>query len=73
MAREFGRMLGREPVLQGPREDTALLVNTAKCCALFGYPRVPLRKGMEWVAHWVEIGGPTYNMPTHYDIRTGEF
>jgi len=48
-------------------------VNTAKCCALFGYPRVPLRKGMEWVAHWVEIGGPTYNAPTHYDVRTGEF
>ncbi len=73
MAREFGRMLGKEPVLQGPSEDTALLVNTAKCCALFGYPRVPLRKGMEWVVHWVEIGGPTYSAPTHYDVRTGEF
>lgn len=73
MAREFGRMLEREPAFRGPREDTALLVNTAKCCALFGYPRVPLQKGVEWVAHWVKIGGLTYNAPTHYDVKTGEF
>jgi hypothetical protein len=28
---------------------------------------------IRWLAHWVEIGGPTYDKPTHFTERRGEF
>jgi hypothetical protein len=49
-------------------------LNNASCChQIFGYPRTPLGQMIDWVAHWVKIGGPTLGKPTHFDVRTGTF
>jgi len=28
---------------------------------------------IEWVAHWVKMGGPTLGKPTHFESRDGRF
>jgi nucleoside-diphosphate-sugar epimerase len=72
-AEQFAQLLDTEPVLVGQEADTALLSNTARCNRLFGYPRVPVRQLMEWIAHWVKIDGPTLGKPTHFEARDGKF
>ncbi|MBO7743155.1 NAD(P)-dependent oxidoreductase [Paenibacillus sp. MWE-103] len=72
-AEEFGRRLGIAPVFEGTESDSALLNNAAKCQQMFGYPRVSLLQMIDWVAEWVEAGGPTLNKPTHFQERKGTF
>jgi len=73
LAIRLGELLGKEPRFVGEEADTALLSNAALAHGLFGYPTVPLEVILRWVAHWVRIGGPTLNKPTHYEVRDGRF
>lgn len=73
LATEFGARLGVAPVFEGCEADTALLSNAARCFKHFGYPTVPLAQMIDWVAHWVKIGGPTLGKPTHFEQREGKF
>lgn len=73
LATEFGTRLGVAPVFEGCEAETALLSNAARCFRYFGYPTVPLARMIEWVAHWVKIGGPTLGKPTHFEQREGRF
>lgn len=72
-AQEFGRLLGKEPVIVGEEAPTALLSNCSKAHATFGYPRVTLKQMMGWIAEWVQIGGSTWNKPTHFQERDGKY
>jgi nucleoside-diphosphate-sugar epimerase len=69
----LGERLGREPILIGAEEPTALLSNAGRAHALFGYPRVTLEQMVDWVAHWVADGGATYGKPTKFGVRSGRF
>lgn len=73
LAREFGRLFGVEPIFEYEEADSALLSNASEAHRLFGYPRVPLRQMIEWTANWLEAGGITYDKPTHFQERKGEF
>jgi nucleoside-diphosphate-sugar epimerase len=73
LAQRFSELLGREPVFSGQEEPTALLSNAARAQRLFGQPTVDLATAVEWVAHWVRIGGPTLGKPTHFETRDGRF
>jgi nucleoside-diphosphate-sugar epimerase len=74
LASRFAALLGRpEPVLSGQEAATALLSNAGRAHDLFGYPQVPLDRMLRWVAHWVRIGGPTLDKPTHFEQRDGRF
>ncbi len=73
LARELGKMIGKDPIIVGKEAEDALISNAAECFRLFGYPKVPLKLMMQWVAHWVKTGKPIYNLPTHFEIRSGEF
>jgi hypothetical protein len=73
LAKEFGRRLGREPLLTGTESPNALLSNASKYVTLMGPPQVGVETMLDWVAHWVRIGGETLNKPTHYDTRDGKF
>ncbi len=73
MAVRLGELLGREPILVGEEEPTALLSNAGRAHARFGYPSVALGTLVEWVAAWVGAGGPTLGKPTKFGVRSGRF
>jgi nucleoside-diphosphate-sugar epimerase len=73
IAREFGTLLGREPLFVNEPQPTALLSNASLAHKLFGYPRVSLRQMIELTARWMEQGGKTLNKPTHFQERNGKF
>jgi nucleoside-diphosphate-sugar epimerase len=72
-AEEIGRRLGTEPVFTGAEAPEALLSNAAKAAASFGYPRVSLAQMIDWVADWVASGSETWNKPTHFQEREGNY
>jgi dTDP-4-dehydrorhamnose reductase len=73
VAERFGEIFGRAPIVSGSEEPTALLSNAALAADRFGPPSVPLATAIEWVAHWIEIGGESLNKPTHFETRDGRF
>jgi len=73
LAMDFGRLFGKEPILQGREEPNALLSNPSRCVRLLGPLTVSVRQMIHWVAHWVRIRGPTLDKPTHYQTRDGRF
>lgn len=73
LATRFGEIFGKIPVFEGIETDTALLNNAARCHQLFGYPQISLEQMVQWVAHWVEIGGVTLGKPTKFEVRDGKF
>jgi nucleoside-diphosphate-sugar epimerase len=73
LAAEFGRRLGKGPILTGTEAPTALLSNAARYHKMMGPPQVPLERMIDWVAHWIRIGGRTLNKPTKFQSRDGKF
>lgn len=73
VAERLGVLMGKKPIFEGREADTALLSNASRARALFGEPTVPLDTMLQWVAHWVMIGGPTLGKPTHFEQRDGRF
>lgn len=73
LAGEFGRRFNVEPIFEKEESDNALLSNASEAHRLFGYPRVSLRQMIDWTAKWLQAGGVTYDKPTHFQEREGEF
>jgi nucleoside-diphosphate-sugar epimerase len=73
LAEEFGKRFGRTPKFSGRESPTAWLVDTRAAQQLFGTPRVPLAKMIEWVADWVARGMPSLGKPTHFEARDGKY
>jgi nucleoside-diphosphate-sugar epimerase len=73
LAAEFGRRFGRKPTLTGAEAPTAWLIDTTAATRLFGAPRVPLARMIDWVADWVARGGASLGKPTHFDTRDGRY
>lgn len=73
VAERLGELMQRRPRLEGCESDTALISNTARMSELLPGPQVPIDRLLEWVAHWVMIGGRSLNRPTHYETRDGKY
>lgn len=73
LAKRFGELLGREPVIVGEEAPTAFLGNARRAHALFGYPTVPLDRMTQWVAQWIKRGGRSLDKPTHFETRDGRY
>jgi nucleoside-diphosphate-sugar epimerase len=73
LAAEFGKRFGRKPVLTGQEAPTAWLEDTRESQRLFGKPRVPLDRMIDWVADWIERGQPSLGKPTHFSTRDGKY
>jgi nucleoside-diphosphate-sugar epimerase len=69
----YAARFGREVSFTGRESDSALLSNAAECHAELGFPEVTASELMEWVAHWVEIGGASLNKPTKFQVTDGRF
>jgi len=73
LAEQCGKLLGKKPVFVGQESAEGWLTNTARMCAEFGYPKVPLVRMIEWTADWLARDLPTLNKPTRYEVRDGRF
>ncbi len=73
LAIEFGKRLGREPILTGQEQATALLNNAADCHRRFGMPDVGVDELTGWVTEWVAAGGELLGKPTKFQVRDGKF
>ena len=73
LAVRFGELFEKKPLFEGEAAETALLSNAARCYQCFGYPQIPLEQMIQWVTHWVKIGGPTLDKPTKFEVRDGRF
>ena len=73
LARRFGELFDKGPIFEGEEAETALLSDASRCHRRFGYPRISLEEMIQWVAHWVRIGGTTLGKPTKFEVRDGKF
>jgi nucleoside-diphosphate-sugar epimerase len=73
LAEQFGQRLGKPPVFTGAEAPDAWLVDTSESIRLFGAPRVPLTRMIDWTADWVGRGLPSLGKDTHFDTRDGAF
>jgi nucleoside-diphosphate-sugar epimerase len=73
LAEQFGKMLGKKPILINEEQHTSFLSNAAESFQLFGYPRVTLKEMMALVLEWLNQGGKTINKPTHFSERKGKY
>jgi nucleoside-diphosphate-sugar epimerase len=69
----FAARFGRPAHFSGEPSPTALLSHAALCHEKLGYPEVPLGRLMEWVAAWIERGGPLLDAPTKFQVKDGRF
>ncbi|HWR49569.1 MAG TPA: NAD(P)-dependent oxidoreductase [Bryobacteraceae bacterium] len=73
LARRFGAIFGREPVIEGAEAPNALLNDASRCHRLLGYPEIGIDQMIEWTAAWVSAGGARWDKPTHFEVRDGKF
>lgn len=73
LARRFGKIFGRDPVITGSEAPTAWLNNPEKAYSLYGDPQVSLDQAIEWTAVWLKSGGATLGKPTKFERRDGKF
>lgn len=69
----FAARFRRNAMFEGTETGTALLSNASICHSRLGPPSVKLDQLMEWVAHWIEIGGALLNKPTHFEVKNGKY
>lgn len=73
VAMRLAELLDKPATFTGCESGTALLNNPARACELMGPPPMPLETVLRWTAHWVRRGGPSWNKPTHYEVRDGKY
>ncbi len=73
VAGEFGKRFGKEPVIEGEENGKGYLSNAAKANAIFGNPEVPLGQVIDWIAHWITIGGENSGKETHFETQNGKY
>jgi len=73
LAEEFGKRLGKKPVLTGTEAPDAWLINVSESVRLMGEPRVALTRMIDWTTDWVARGMPSLGKDTHFDTRDGTF
>ena len=73
VAERFGQLLDRKPIFIGTETSTSLLSDAERYCRELGGPAISVEQMIRWIAHWLKIGGPTMNKPTHFQTRDGKF
>ena len=69
----FARRFKREAIFTGNESGEALLNNSSLCRNLLGESIVKIDELMEWIAHWIENGGRSLNLPTKFEVNDGKF
>ncbi len=73
LAEAFGRRFDKPATITGQEAPTAWLMNTGEAERLFGYPRVPLKQMVDWVADWIASEQRLLGKPTKFEQRDGKY
>lgn len=73
VARQFAHLLGTDVSFADEPQPTALLSDSRRCMALFGYPSVSADTLIRWQAAWLREGLPLTEKPTKWAVRDGKF
>jgi len=73
VAERFGRLFEKEPIIAGEENGLGYLNDATEANKLLGNPTVPLGKVIEWIAHWVKIGGENSGKETHFETQDGKY
>lgn len=73
LAKQFGAVLGKEPLITGEEGDTALLSNASWMFENLGRPRVSLDQIIQWTAKWVASENPLLGKSTHFEVKDGKY
>jgi nucleoside-diphosphate-sugar epimerase len=73
IAEAFAQRFGKKADITGKEAQTAWLVDTSAAQRLFGAPRVPLARMIDWQADWIRRGGESLGKPTHFETRDGKY
>jgi nucleoside-diphosphate-sugar epimerase len=73
LATLLAEKMGRDVTLTGTEGADALLNDAGDCFDLYGYPTVPARRLISWVADWVDGGGRLLGKATKFQQRTGKY
>lgn len=71
IANYAAKKMNKELKLVGEEDEIALLSNSSKLFAKYGYPKISLNTILDWTIDWIEEGGNSLNMPTHYETKDG--
>lgn len=70
---EFGQLFGVNVQFEGKEANTALLSNSNLAFSLYGQPKTPINRIIEWIADWMKTGGRLLDKPTHFEVRDGKY
>ena len=73
IAQSLAEKLSRPLHVLGSESADALLSNAAATHQQLGSPQVALDQMLDWIADWIERGGPTHGKPTKFENREGAF
>ncbi len=73
VAEKLGEALGRRVSFSGVEQPKAYLNDASRAHELFGLPSVGIDPMIQWTADWVSRGGRSLGLPTHFEVRDGEF
>ena len=69
----FAERFGKRVRFTGNERADALLSNTSRMRETFAAPEVSLDQMREWVAQWIDEGGPLLGKATRFEARDGRF
>lgn len=73
VALKFGELFNVKPTLVGKEAPTALLSNSTEAYNLFGKPKMPIGKVIEWIGGWMNADKKLLGKPTHFEVRDGKY
>ncbi|HEY5311366.1 MAG TPA: NAD(P)-dependent oxidoreductase [Pirellulales bacterium] len=73
VCQRFGELLNKPVRFVGQEAHDALLSNSSRAVARFGYPHVGVEQMLAWIADWIRRGGQRHGKPTHFETRDGRF
>jgi nucleoside-diphosphate-sugar epimerase len=73
LAQRFANKFGCNVSCSGSESETAWLSNPSLSHQMLGPPRVGVDQMIAWIAEWLQHGGTTWDKPTHFQTRDGNY